>query len=280
MLETIRVRRAGFSLRTNFDSFLHRYILIAPETRAVAAQNPGEACRCILKTCKDVPADLWQIGKTKVFAKGSVEATMEQKRALKIMVFVCRIQAFCRMVNARNSFLRMKKSILVLQKMTRGFLARNKHRKIKKGIIRTQALWRGYYVRNQYREKLKKKNEERMKREEETTKKEKEEVQRYEEVDPDEQERLAREEELVKYLESTESERMSKADNRVKSSKRPTNKKEPKPSFPSELRRKMVSYQLPLIGPLHIANGNFVRFNPESKTRYLHFQVSVIVLNG
>lgn len=138
MLETIRVRRAGFSYRSAFEDFLGRYALLIPGVRRQCGDNVMEASKRILSLVQ-VPKDQWQIGKTKVFAKNTVEAGLESLRAQKLVVFVLKLQGFAKMVIAKRYLRRAKAAIVTMQRMSRGFLARRYRKRCMRLITRTQA---------------------------------------------------------------------------------------------------------------------------------------------
>ena len=138
MLETIRVRRAGFSYRSEFEDFLGRYALLLPGIRRQCGDNVMEASKRILSLVQ-VPKDQWQIGKTKVFAKNTVEAGLESLRAQKLVVFVLKLQGFAKMVIAKRYLRRAKAAIVTMQRMSRGFLARRYRQRCMRLITRTQA---------------------------------------------------------------------------------------------------------------------------------------------
>ena len=81
MMETIRIRRAGYPIRHTFAEFVERYHLLIPGvTEVMRAPNANlrQLCQQILKAMID--GHDWQIGKTKVFLK--VGSTAERGEGL------------------------------------------------------------------------------------------------------------------------------------------------------------------------------------------------------
>ena len=260
MLETIRVRRAGYSGRTKFADFLSRYAIISPDVKKMSDAAAG--CKKIMGSVK-VPADQWQVGATKVFMKSAVETELEKMRAAKIVVFVYKLQTFFKMATAKSKFRKKKKFIIKIQKVVRGFIGRCRARKWKKGLVRIQAIWRGRKVRIQYHAELEKVRELKRKREEEERKKKeeeerlrKEEEERLareaeeakrkalESMDPEEAARIRKEDELLAKLEGTEEERKARAAGRTAA------KKKKEFSIPSELKKIMQSHKFSICAPL------------------------------
>jgi hypothetical protein len=260
MLETIRVRKAGFTGRTKFEDFLKRYALIIKDDKN---SSGSQACAKILSMLKGVDKAQWQIGATKVFMKSNVETALENLRAEKIVVYVLKLQTFFRMAHCKIKFKAMKKKVVQVQKIVRGHLAKKAAKRRKKRIIKLQALFRGRKVRIQYaaelervREMQRKREEEERKRREEERLRELEEQKRREEEeraqqaameeDPDV---LAKQEELLKYLEDSEQTRKSNASVRSKSGKVKHGGKHF--HLPSEVKKYVGSHQVPILGPLH-----------------------------
>lgn len=139
MLETVRVRRAGYSYRTTFTDFLSRYGIIMAGIKKIALTAPGEACKKILTENKDIAKDMWELGKTKVFMKSAAENVLDGLRAEKIMVFVLKLQAYFRMIVYKRKYERLKVAIPKLQRAFRRHRARRHFKNMRKGIIKAQA---------------------------------------------------------------------------------------------------------------------------------------------
>uniref|UniRef100_A0A8B9I0X9 Myosin X, like 1 n=1 Tax=Astyanax mexicanus TaxID=7994 RepID=A0A8B9I0X9_ASTMX len=78
MLETVKIRRAGFPVRRNFSDFLNRYRVLLKEKRQT---NVEERRKCgDLLTLYDNTRKEWQLGKTKVFLKEVLEQRLERER--------------------------------------------------------------------------------------------------------------------------------------------------------------------------------------------------------
>jgi len=134
MLETIRIRRAGFSCRITFDTFNDRYRLLAvgPKT------NPIQVSQNIVSAA-NINAQWARIGKSKVFLKTEGEAALENARAKRIEKQVVIIQAFFRMLHQRMAYLRMKQKIQLTQRRIRGYLVRWRVKQRRVGVLRLQS---------------------------------------------------------------------------------------------------------------------------------------------
>jgi myosin-1 len=66
--ENVRVRRAGFAYRRQFDKFLWRYAILTQETWPRFNGNVRQGCEVICRAMNISP-DQFQLGKTKIFIK-------------------------------------------------------------------------------------------------------------------------------------------------------------------------------------------------------------------
>ncbi|RKO94560.1 myosin VIIA, isoform CRA_d, partial [Blyttiomyces helicus] len=114
MLETIRIRQAGFSVRTKFSEFVGRYGILAPNSKFEDSRARSAA---VMKTV-NVTEGLWALGKTKIFFKSQVESILESSRGEILLKFVQRIQAWARMLSKRANYLRTRSAISTLQRGT------------------------------------------------------------------------------------------------------------------------------------------------------------------
>ncbi|XP_029463763.1 myosin-IIIb [Rhinatrema bivittatum] len=153
ILETVRIRRQGYSHRILFQEFLKRYYYLAFK----AHENPPatrESCIAILERAK---LDKWVIGKTKVFLK---YYHTEQLNLLlrEVIGRVVVMQAYTKGWLGARRYKRIKEkrsnSAVVIQSAWRGYEARKKYKKIisdrKEAAIHIQAAFRGYVARKNY----------------------------------------------------------------------------------------------------------------------------------
>lgn len=86
MLDTIRIRQAGFPVRFTFDTFYARYKLLSPQ--AMNAPDARTGCELVLKEY----SDLMRIGTTKVFMKEVLEGKLGDKRNQRLKEMAAKIQ--------------------------------------------------------------------------------------------------------------------------------------------------------------------------------------------
>lgn len=126
MMETIRIRRAGYPIRYTFAEFVDRYRFLLP---GIEPAHKTTDCRTVTaRLCSTVlgPVD-YQLGKTKVFLKDAHDLFLEQERE--------RI---------------LTKKILTVQKVIRGWYYRKRFLLLRASSIKIQRRWRGYIQRKKY----------------------------------------------------------------------------------------------------------------------------------
>ncbi|CAF0903155.1 unnamed protein product, partial [Didymodactylos carnosus] len=170
VLETVRISAAGYPSRWTYQDFFQRYRLLA-KSSMIDRTNYRKTCENILKTLIQDP-DKFQFGNTKIFFRAGQVAYLEKLRSEKLKMCIIRIQTTYRGYRQRKKYLIIRKTILKLQMLTRGYLARGHaelvrraraitlfqskwrmqmqkriYEKLKMTIVKLQAYSRGYLVR-------------------------------------------------------------------------------------------------------------------------------------
>ncbi|XP_046700574.1 unconventional myosin-X isoform X2 [Silurus meridionalis] len=214
MLETVKIRKAGFPVRRTFSDFLKRYTVLL---RAKKIKDGEDWRKCSdLLTVFDASRKEWQLGKTKVFVKEVLEQKLERVRdevrraagtliQAHILGYVARkhyrkirsstitIQKNYRAHFWRNVFLHMRSAVIVLQKHRRGQLARRLHQQL-------------CQEREREEEERRFREEEKKKAEEEKRKREEEQRILEEQKKREEEERLRKEEHELELLQKKQEE--------------------------------------------------------------------------
>ncbi|XP_053507195.1 unconventional myosin-X [Ictalurus furcatus] len=168
MLETVRIRRAGFPVRRTFQDFCTRYCVLM---RGVARCNdPKEACLQVLRLYDSSSVE-WQLGKTRVFLRESLELRLEKKREEEVLRAAAIIQAYLLGYRARRQYKWLLQCVLVIQKNWRAFFWRRRYLMLRWASITLQKRVRGQRARQLYTQLLEERKrrieEERRQREEE-----------------------------------------------------------------------------------------------------------------
>ncbi|KAK0131900.1 Unconventional myosin-VIIa [Merluccius polli] len=142
MMETIRIRRAGYPIRYTFVEFVDRYRVLMPGVKpAYKQEDLRGTCQRIAEAVLGRDDD-WQMGKTKIFLKDHHDMLLEIERDKAITDKVILIQKVVRGFKDRSNFLKVRKSAMMIQKTWRGYQCRKNYGAMRAGFSRLQALVR------------------------------------------------------------------------------------------------------------------------------------------
>ncbi|KAJ8310298.1 hypothetical protein KUTeg_012163, partial [Tegillarca granosa] len=135
MMETIRIRRAGYPIRHRFSEFVDRYRLLVPGI----GPSHKEDCRAAsLKICSAVLAGKdYQLGHSKVFLKDAQDAYLETQREVALTEKILmkqgymRLQAIVRSRILTARFNAMRGFIIDFQTCVRTMIAQKKFRRMR-----------------------------------------------------------------------------------------------------------------------------------------------------
>lgn len=148
MLETVRIRQAGFNVRLTYDEFIQLYRILLPKGLLSSQAD----VRHFLATL-NLNRDNYQLGSSKVFLRESEKYKLDCKLHQQIMASIVSLQRWFRSCLDRRRFLRMRNAVVLLQSYCRMYLVQKQVRMVS-AVLRLQKVWRGYKVRTWY-QKLK-----------------------------------------------------------------------------------------------------------------------------
>uniref|UniRef100_A0A672MLG0 Myosin VIIB n=1 Tax=Sinocyclocheilus grahami TaxID=75366 RepID=A0A672MLG0_SINGR len=149
MMETIRIRKAGYPIRHTFDEFLGRYRVLLKSS--VCDPKTESAKKCCESICENVLTEEdWKIGKTKVFLKDFHDTVLELTRDKALNEKALLIQKVLRGYKHRKGFLRKRRAAVTIQKTWRGHKVRKLYRL---GFARLQAQVRSRQMAWQFKQK-------------------------------------------------------------------------------------------------------------------------------
>ncbi|TRY95980.1 hypothetical protein DNTS_012834 [Danionella cerebrum] len=119
MLETVKIRRSGFPVRRSFKDFCSRYYVLV----RTFMSDDLKAQSLLLLQLYDSSGAEWQLGKTKVFMRESLELRLEKQRETEVLKAASVIQAHILGYRARR-FQTLRWATITLQKRLRGQRAR------------------------------------------------------------------------------------------------------------------------------------------------------------
>lgn len=149
MMETIRIRRAGYPIRHGFKDFVERYRFLIP---GVPPAHKTDCTTATAKICATVLGKSdYQLGHTKVFLKDAHDLFLEQERDRVLTRKILILQRSIRGWVYRRRFLRMRAAAVLIQRHWRGKLQRIRYNKMKVGYARLQALIRARVLAHRFR---------------------------------------------------------------------------------------------------------------------------------
>lgn len=137
VLEAVRVARLGYPVRSPHAEILRTYRFLAPSPVISAAMNHArqgnfrEAATAIIQSL-GLPQGTAQVGLTKVFFKRAAFDDIEARRQKALRGAAVRIQATVRKTQAVRSYIAMRKTVIVIQALIRGYFARRLARSIRR----------------------------------------------------------------------------------------------------------------------------------------------------
>ncbi|XP_028640649.1 unconventional myosin-IXb isoform X16 [Grammomys surdaster] len=144
MLETVRIRRSGYSAKYTFQDFTEQFQVLLPKD----VQPCREAIAALLEKLQ-VDRQNYQIGKTKVFLKETERQTLQERLHGEVLHRILLLQSWFRMVLERRHFMQMKHAALTIQACWRSYRVRRALERTQAAVY-LQAAWRGYLQRQAY----------------------------------------------------------------------------------------------------------------------------------
>nr|XP_054321899.1 unconventional myosin-IXb isoform X5 [Pongo pygmaeus] len=144
MLETVRIRRSGYSAKYTFQDFTEQFQVLLPKD----AQPCREVISTLLEKMK-IDKRNYQIGKTKVFLKETERQALQETLHREVVRKILLLQSWFRMVLERRHFLQMKRAAVTIQACWRSYRVRRALERTQAAVY-LQATWRGYWQRKLY----------------------------------------------------------------------------------------------------------------------------------
>ncbi|KAM6168714.1 unconventional myosin-IXb isoform 2-T2 [Erethizon dorsatum] len=144
MLETVRIRRSGYSAKYTFQDFTEQFQVLLPKN----AQPCREVISALLEKMR-VDKRSYQIGKTKVFLKETERQALQETLHREVVRKILLLQSWFRMVLERRHFLQTRRAAVAIQACWRSYHMRRALERTQAAVC-LQAVWRGYRQRKAY----------------------------------------------------------------------------------------------------------------------------------
>ncbi|CAL7944910.1 unnamed protein product [Xylocopa violacea] len=142
MLETVRIRQAGFNVRLTYEEFIQLYRMLLPKG-LLSSQSD---VRDFLLTL-NLNRDNYQLGTTKVFLRESEKIKLDIELHQQIITSITTIQKWFRACLERRKFLRLKNAVVQIQAFWRMVIAQRFAHSLRARIeaaTHIQCAWRAY----------------------------------------------------------------------------------------------------------------------------------------
>ncbi|KAM6553591.1 hypothetical protein CsatB_014353 [Cannabis sativa] len=160
VLEVLKISRSGYPSRMQLHEFAGRYGVLLPKT--FAARDPLSISIAVLQQF-GIPAEMYQIGYTKVFLRTGQIEKLEHRRQ-QVLQGIVGVQKYFRGRQARHHFYELKKQVNPLHSYAPSDLSRGRHNIMVKwrtasapktldelqAVIYLQSVIRGSLVRKQF----------------------------------------------------------------------------------------------------------------------------------
>lgn len=148
LMETAKIRQAGYPIRYSYGEFVHRYRLVVPGIPPAEKTDCKAAAKRI---CSEVLQDQdYRFGYTKVFLKDHHDVTLEELRHTVLIRSVVRTQANIRRFLLRRKYLRMRAAAITIQKHFRARGYRTHYLVLRRGYLRLQAVIKSRELRRTF----------------------------------------------------------------------------------------------------------------------------------
>ncbi|XP_069758507.1 unconventional myosin-IXAa isoform X2 [Narcine bancroftii] len=150
MLETVRIRQSGYSIKYTFQEFVDHFHVLLPQGITTSQSSIREFVRSV-----NLNVDSYQVGQTMIFMKESERKRLQNMLHEEVLRRIILLQSWFCTVLERRQFLQMKRAAVVIQNYWRSY-------KMRQSLICTdlnvsyiaatsiQAMWKGYTQRKMY----------------------------------------------------------------------------------------------------------------------------------
>ncbi|NXV35629.1 MYO9B protein, partial [Rissa tridactyla] len=144
MLETVRIRRSGYSAKYTFQEFIDQFQVLLPKNAKASKEDI-----CVYLNKLKLNENYYQIGMTKVFMKEAERQILQDTLHKEVIRKIILLQSWLRMVLERRRFLRTRQAAIVLQACWRSRCVRMALQR-NNAAVYIQSAWRRYRERKRY----------------------------------------------------------------------------------------------------------------------------------
>ncbi|XP_067054184.1 unconventional myosin-VIIa-like isoform X2 [Acropora muricata] len=139
MLETVKIRKAGFSIRYTFEEFVNRYRVVMTDLRIPDSELREMSEELAKSLFRDVE---WTIGNRMIFLKDHHSDILETARDALLTNAVIVLQRSMKRFLCRRKHHKQTCAAVIIQKSWKCYREQRIYHKILKGVTRLQATWK------------------------------------------------------------------------------------------------------------------------------------------
>lgn len=150
MMETARIRKAGYPIRHTYKEFVERYRPLMP---SIGPSNKIDCAKITKEICKKLldPKSDHQFGKTKIFLKDHDDIKLEAARSAIILKSITTIQQTYRRIRLQRYIKRCRQAAITIQKCWRQYRARKQFLIMSKGFHRLAACVASHHLSKNFK---------------------------------------------------------------------------------------------------------------------------------
>ncbi|MCP9259990.1 Unconventional myosin-IXb [Dirofilaria immitis] len=146
MLETVRIRRAGYSVRIEYEDFVKQYRVLLPKgCKSTTADVKEFLIQHALIDTNEV-----QFGITKVFMRDAEKLILDDHLHRVIMKHIETLQRYIQTMMIRRKYIKLRAAVIAIQAATRGMILRNRLREIYNAALIIQRNWKCFKEEQKY----------------------------------------------------------------------------------------------------------------------------------
>ena len=156
MLETIRIRKAGFPVRMDFPAFVFRFraLVLSGTTSklptSMAEKSAKDLTKLIIQVLPASSKGSYQLGVSKIFLREASERKLEELRSQALSKKATLIQARVRAWLAVKRYQRIREAVVTLQSFSRMVVLKQQYHKKRQAAIVLQSFFRMIKPRKSY----------------------------------------------------------------------------------------------------------------------------------
>lgn len=149
MLETVRIRQAGFNVRLSYDEFIHHYRILLSKGLLSSQLDVKEFLYNL-----QLEKSEYELGHSKIFMRESQKEKLDAQLHQTILTRIIIIQRWYRSIHQRRTFILLRAAVVRIQCCVRMWIAQKMLGNLRmrhQAATYIQKMWRGMRVRRWYK---------------------------------------------------------------------------------------------------------------------------------